>query len=143
MGITKEGSLQGVPQNNAVAERNNRDILDGARVALIHAGLPTVFWPFAGPCYCVLTNTDMYDSSGTLLADGSPWCRRHGEEFKGLRLPFGTEVIFLPANTKSDIDVRKWDGTGHPGVFAGYKIEPGYVWGGGLFGLVVRRNDQG
>ena len=50
-------SLPGAPQNNAMAERNNRDIIDGARASMIQAGFPSCFWPFAGPRCCILDNT--------------------------------------------------------------------------------------
>ena len=36
--------MPGVPQNNAVVERANRDVLEGIRTILVRAGLPDCFW---------------------------------------------------------------------------------------------------
>ena len=46
-------------KNNANIERVNRDILDGTRTALVPAGTPGCFWPFAGPTYCHNDNIDV------------------------------------------------------------------------------------
>eukprot|EP00972_Heterocapsa_arctica_P086501 12750586-Heterocapsa_arctica.AAC.1 len=51
-----------------------------------------------------------------------------GEESKAIRAPFGCEVIFYPSATKTADATAKWEGTGIAGVFAGYKITPGYSW---------------
>ena len=76
--ILHEPSLLGVPQNNAVAERNNLDILDETRAALIQAGFPSCFWPFAAPRGCFLDNTRFKDEWGDPIVGGSAWAKAHG-----------------------------------------------------------------
>ena len=43
LGIVHELSLPGVPQNNAVVERTNLDVLEGKRTCLVCAGLAQCF----------------------------------------------------------------------------------------------------
>jgi len=121
--IMPHNSLPGVPQNNAVAERLNRDTLEGARTALMQAGLPACFWSFAAPHYCMMENTHFTHE------DHSPWYKTHGDEFHGERIPFGAKVIFKPAETK-DVGRSKFEPTSRIGVFAGYELAPGYTWSG-------------
>ena len=51
--IVPDQSQPGVPQNNAVSERLVQDVLEGARTALVRAGLPPCFWEFACRHYCM------------------------------------------------------------------------------------------
>ena len=88
--IMPHNSMPGEPQTNAVAERNNGDILEGTRAALIRAGLPPAFWPYAAEHYCMMENTHFTEDSD------SPWCKTHGAEFGGQHIPFGAKVIFRP-----------------------------------------------
>ena len=126
LGIIYEHSQPGRPQNNSIAERTDLDILEGTRTALINAGFPECFWPFAAPHFCFLDNTSTLRSDGTVDPDGSPYNKAHGGgELKVTRLPFGCEVIFLPTRTKGQPH-EKWGGTGEVGVLAGYHMEPGY-----------------
>ncbi len=115
-------SQPGVPQNNGVIERTNLDVRAGATACLSQAGLPRSFWSFAVPYYCLLHDTD------TRLG-ASCYFRAFGERFPGLRIPFGCKVSFLPAPTKQCHD-GKWEPKLVLGVFAGYKIRPGYTWQG-------------
>jgi hypothetical protein len=118
--LVHERSQPGVPQNNAIIERTNQDIVTGTIASLVQAGLPPCFWSFAASCYCMLDNTD--------YAKGpSPWALTHGEEFGGLRVPFGTKVTFRPSPTKRT-QPGKWDPPTSTGVFAGYVLKPGYNW---------------
>ena len=55
------------------------------------------------------------------------------DEPKVKRLPFGCEVIFIPAKTKVRDTPGKWEAVGIPGVIAGYRMKPGYLWGGEYF----------
>ena len=124
MKILHEGSQPGVPQTNAVIERTNQDIVCGARSCLDAAGLPPCFWSFAAPCYCLLEN------KAPKLADVgvSSWFKNHNAEFEGLRVPFGCKVIHMPSDTKSTTEKGKWDAPTSVGVFAGYRMKPGYTW---------------
>ena len=46
----RETSLPSKPQNNAIAERNNKDILQGTRTTLIQAGLPPCVLAYGRTC---------------------------------------------------------------------------------------------
>ena len=79
------------PMNNAVIERANGDILEGARANLIRAGHPVAYWPFAAEHYCMMENIH--------FAPGveSAWSKTHdGCELEGKAIPFGAKVIFGP-----------------------------------------------
>ena len=45
--ITLEKSQPGVPQNNDVSERTVQDVLYGASIVMVRAGLPPCSWEFA------------------------------------------------------------------------------------------------
>ena len=79
LGIVHELSLPGVPQNNAMVERTNLDVLEGTRPCLVCAGLPQCFWPFAAPQFCFLDNTSCYGADGKILEGGSNYARAHGK----------------------------------------------------------------
>ena len=59
----------------------------------------------------------------------TPWQLTHGEDFDGLRLPFGCQVAFKPNPTK-DMESHKMVGDTVDGIFAGYELGPGYTWTG-------------
>ena len=117
--------------NNSKIERTNLDVLEGTRCALIQAGLPECFWPFAAPHYCFLENTSKIDHQGNVYPDGSPYRVAHDSDEPNVkRLPFGCEVVFIPSSTKTRDAPTKWEGVAIPGVIAGYRMGPGYKWGG-------------
>ena len=127
LGIPHEGAQAGVPQTNGFAERTNGLVLMMTRTALIAAGLPNNFWPYASRCVCFNHNTDWSE-------DESPWQKAHNKgECDAQRLPFGCLVWFLRSNTKAhekEKRVPKWGGRGVPGIFAGYRMAPGCAWSG-------------
>jgi len=88
---------------------------------MIEAGVPPCFWSYACPCFCVNYNTEK-------IKDESPWHSLWDHEFPGARFPFGSAVIFQP--TSQRVEGARWDAPGRIGVFAGYKIHPGYSWHG-------------
>eukprot|EP00972_Heterocapsa_arctica_P112955 16434634-Heterocapsa_arctica.AAC.1 len=130
LGILREPSRPGVPQSNAKIVRTNLDILEGTRTTMIHAGLPECFWPFAAPHFCFIDNTNTLGRNGKPNPEGSSWFLAKGSESTAIRLPFGCEVIFYPSSTKISDAPAKWEGAGIAGVFAGYRIKPGYNWNG-------------
>ena len=51
--------------------------------------------------------------------DVSAWCKLHGSEFKGEKIPFGTLVYFKPSGARVNEQAHKFDPKGIPGAFAG------------------------
>ncbi len=61
--------------------------------------------------------------------EASPWMKKYGEEFDGLKLPFGCKVTFVPSPTKGEKPGRREPLT-KTGVFGGYIMAPGGKWTG-------------
>ena len=122
LNIMPKNSVPGRPQTNAVIERANRDILEGIRTSLVRAGLPACFWTFACFHYCLADNI-AHGPDGS-----SPWLKTHGYPFTGELVPFGAAVIYKPTPVQ-DVAISKMEPSTRVGIFAGYKIEPGYKWG--------------
>ena len=121
--IPLDHSLPGLPKNNSLAERTNQEIINTVATALLHAGLPAQYWPFA--LNCVVQNLNIEDVEG----DGhSAWKNMTGEEFKGKAIPFGAKVYFKPTDTREKTYSHKFDPKGIPGVFAGYVVTVGQGW---------------
>ena len=115
LGIVHELSLPRVPQNNAMVERTNLDVLKGTCTCLVCAGRPLCFWPFAAPHFCFPDNTSCSCADGKILEGGSNYARAHGKgEPKVCRLPVGCEIIFVPQDTKK-LAHGKWEGSGEVG----------------------------
>ncbi|GJW95901.1 ribonuclease H-like domain-containing protein [Tanacetum coccineum] len=55
-GITKEFSVARTPQQNGVAERRNRTLIQAARIMLANSKLPTTFWVEAVNTACYIQN---------------------------------------------------------------------------------------
>lgn len=55
-GITRHFTVKGTPQQNGVAERMNRTLLEKARCMRLNAGLPKSFWAEAVNYACFVTN---------------------------------------------------------------------------------------
>ena len=88
-------STPGIHKSNGIIERCNQDVLDGSRVSCCTGGLPGCFWSYASPCYTHLENiTEDPDT------ENCAWNLRFNEWFKGLAIPFGFGIFFLPAPTK-------------------------------------------
>ncbi|GJV00876.1 putative ribonuclease H-like domain-containing protein [Tanacetum coccineum] len=60
-GIKREYSIARTPQQNGVAERRNRTLIEAARTMLADSKLPTTFWAEAVSTACTVSN----DSAGT------------------------------------------------------------------------------
>ena len=132
--IKSEFSQPGVPRNSAMIERTIGDILEGARTLLRTAGLPAMFWIWAAMCCCFHENVGIED------ADDTPWFLTHTEHRKGMRLPFGCAVRYLPNRTRKEKKKKnkgnlvykdkqaKWDARSRLGIFVGYDMHPGYSW---------------
>ncbi|CAE7749097.1 GIP [Symbiodinium sp. CCMP2456] len=86
--IPVDHSLPGHPKNNSLAERTNQVGINTVATALLHAGLPAQYWPFA--LNCVTHNLNIEDVEG---GGDSAWKRMTGEDFKGKEIPFGAKVF--------------------------------------------------
>ncbi|GJY37364.1 putative ribonuclease H-like domain-containing protein [Tanacetum coccineum] len=91
-GIKREFSVARTPQQNGVAERKNRTLIEAARTMLADSKLPTTFWVEAVNTACYVSNKKVF------------------------MRPFGCPVTIL--NT---IDHQgKFDGKADEGLFVGY-----------------------
>ncbi|GJU91843.1 putative ribonuclease H-like domain-containing protein [Tanacetum coccineum] len=113
MGIKREFSVARTPQQNGVAERKNRTLMDAARTMLADSKLPTTFWAEA-------VNTACYVQNRVLVI--KPHNKTPYELFLGRKpalsfmRPFGCPVTIL--NTLDHLG--KFDGKADEGFFVGY-----------------------
>ena len=63
-----------------------------SRTLLLQAGFEPKWWPYAVKAACFGHNI----SGG----DQSPYFRRHGLEFGGIRIPFGAMIDYYPSEVK-------------------------------------------
>ncbi|GJV73252.1 ribonuclease H-like domain-containing protein [Tanacetum coccineum] len=114
-GIKREFSVARTPQQNGVAERKNRTLIEAARTMLADSKLPTTFWAEA-------VNTACYVQNRVLVI--KPHNKTPYELFLGRKLalsfmrPFGCHVTIL--NTIDHLG--KLDGKVDEGFFVGYSI---------------------
>ena len=123
LGIPHGTSTPGRPQTNGVAERAVRSVVEGTRTCLEHAGFPPSFWPLACRHFTFAANVAIKEGD-------SPWNLRHQKgQFKGPLIPFGCLVDFmqLPPLVSGQ---AKFAPKATPGLFLGYHLLPGGLWGG-------------
>ncbi|GJV97754.1 putative ribonuclease H-like domain-containing protein, partial [Tanacetum coccineum] len=114
-GIKKEFSVARTPQQNSVAERRNRTLIEAARTMLADSKLPTTFWAEA-------VNTACYVQNRVLVV--KPHNKTPYELFRGrtpalsFMRPFGCHVTIL--NTLDYLG--KFDGKSDEGFFVGYSM---------------------
>ncbi|GJU05927.1 putative ribonuclease H-like domain-containing protein [Tanacetum coccineum] len=112
-GIKREFSVFRTPQQNGVAERKNRTLIEAARTMLADSKLPTTFWAGA-------VNTACYVQNRVLVI--KPHNKTPYELFLGRKpalnfmRPFGCPVTIL--NTIDHLG--KFDGKADEGFFVGY-----------------------
>nr|GEW24378.1 retrovirus-related Pol polyprotein from transposon TNT 1-94 [Tanacetum cinerariifolium] len=112
-GIKREYSVARTPQQNKVAKRRNRTLIEVARTMLADSKLPTTFWDKA-------VNTACYVQTRVLMV--KPHFMTPYEMFKGrsaalsFMRPFGCHVTIL--NTLDQLG--KFDGKSNEGIFIGY-----------------------
>ncbi|GKC29780.1 putative ribonuclease H-like domain-containing protein [Tanacetum coccineum] len=113
--IKREFSVARTPQQNRVAERKNRTLIEAARTMLANSKLPTTFWDEA-------INTACYVQNRVLVI--KPHNKTPYELFLGKKLalsfmrPFGCLVTIL--NTIDHLG--KFDSKADEGFFVGYSI---------------------
>nr|GEV33306.1 retrovirus-related Pol polyprotein from transposon TNT 1-94 [Tanacetum cinerariifolium] len=114
-GIRREFSVARTPQQNGVAERKNRTLIEVARTMLVDSKLPTTFWAEAVNTACYVQNRVLvikpYNKTPYELFLG----RKHALSFMR---PFGCSVTIL--NTLYHLS--KFDGKFDDRFFVGYFI---------------------
>nr|GEZ51871.1 hypothetical protein [Tanacetum cinerariifolium] len=113
--IRREFSNARTPQQNGVAERMNRTLIEAARTMLADAKLPVTFWAEAVNTACYVQNRVLVNKS----QNKTPY-----ELFNsripaiGFLRPFGYHVMIL--NTLDHLG--KFDAKGDEGYFVGYSL---------------------
>nr|GEU75945.1 putative ribonuclease H-like domain-containing protein [Tanacetum cinerariifolium] len=114
-GIRREYSVVRTPQQNGVAERTNKTLIEAARTILAGSKLPTTFWDEAVSTACYVHNR-------VLIV--KPHNKTPNELFRGIKptlsfmKPFGCHVTIL--NTLDNLG--KFDGKSDEGFFVGYSL---------------------
>ncbi|GJS63508.1 putative ribonuclease H-like domain-containing protein [Tanacetum coccineum] len=114
-GVKKEFSATRTPQQNSVAERRNRTLIEAARTMLADSKLPTTFWSEA-------VNTACYVQNRVLVV--KPYNKTTYELFRGrthalsFMRPFGRHNTII--NTLDYLG--KFDGKSNEGFFVGYSM---------------------
>ncbi|GJR25694.1 putative ribonuclease H-like domain-containing protein [Tanacetum coccineum] len=114
-GILRQFSVARTPQQNGVAERRNKTLIEAARTMLADSKLPTTFWAEA-------VNTACYVQNRVLVVkphNKTPYELFHGRTpTLSFMRPFGCPVTIL--NTIDHLD--KFDGKADEGFFIGYSL---------------------
>ncbi|GJR97877.1 putative ribonuclease H-like domain-containing protein [Tanacetum coccineum] len=114
-GIKREYSVARTPQQNGVAERRNRTLIEAARTMLADSKLPTTFWAEAVSTACYVQNRVLVVK---------PHNKTPYELFRGFKpalsfmRPFGCHVTIL--NTLDSLG--KFDGKSDEGFLVGYSL---------------------
>ncbi|GJR69232.1 ribonuclease H-like domain-containing protein [Tanacetum coccineum] len=114
-GIKREFSVARIPQQNRVAERKNRTLIEAARTMLADSKLPTTFWAEA-------VNTACYVQNKVLVT--KPHNKTPYELFLGRKPALGfMRPLRCPIIILNIVDhLGKSDGKADEGFFVGYSI---------------------
>nr|GEX02601.1 ribonuclease H-like domain-containing protein [Tanacetum cinerariifolium] len=114
-GIKREFSVSRTPQQNGVAERRNRTLMEAARTMLVDSKLPTTFWAEAVRTACYVLNralvTKPHIKTPYELIRGRP-------PLTDFMKPFGCLVTIL--NTRDNLG--KFEGKANEEYFVGYSV---------------------
>ncbi|GJV91269.1 retrovirus-related pol polyprotein from transposon TNT 1-94 [Tanacetum coccineum] len=114
-GIKREFSVARTPQQNRVAKRKNRKLIEAARTMLADSLLPTTFWAKAVNIVCYVQNRVLV----TKPHNKTPYELLHGRPPSiSFMRPFGCPVTIL--NTL--VPLGKFDGKDDEGFLVGYSI---------------------
>ncbi|GJV90189.1 putative ribonuclease H-like domain-containing protein [Tanacetum coccineum] len=114
-GIKREFSVARTPQQNGVAERKNRTLIEAARTMLADSLLPTTFWAEAVSTACYVQNRVLV----TKPHNKTPYELLHGRPPSiSFMRPFRCPVTIL--NTLDPLG--KFDKKADEGFFVGYSI---------------------
>ncbi|GJT85399.1 putative ribonuclease H-like domain-containing protein [Tanacetum coccineum] len=114
-GIKREFSVARTPQQNGVAERKNRTLIEAARTMLADSKLPTTFWAEA-------VNTACYVQNRVLVI--KPHNKTPYELFNGRPPIISFMRLFrCPVTILNTLDhLGKFDGKANEGFFVGYSV---------------------
>nr|GEV88084.1 retrovirus-related Pol polyprotein from transposon TNT 1-94 [Tanacetum cinerariifolium] len=113
--IKKEFSVPRTPQQNGIAERKNRTLIEAARTLLADSLLPIPFWAEAVNTACYVQNRVLV----TKPHNKTPYELLHGRTPSiGFMRPFGCLVTIL----NNQDSLGKFDGNVDEGVLVGYSI---------------------
>ncbi|GJX32910.1 putative ribonuclease H-like domain-containing protein [Tanacetum coccineum] len=114
-GIKREFSVARTPQQNGVAERKNRTLIEATRTMLVDSKFPTTFWAEAVNTACYVLNRVLiikpHNKTPYELIRGRP-------PLIDFMKPFGCPVTIL--NTRDHLG--KFDGKADEGFFVGYSV---------------------
>nr|GFA37322.1 retrovirus-related Pol polyprotein from transposon TNT 1-94 [Tanacetum cinerariifolium] len=114
-GIKREFSNARTPQQNGVAERRNRTLIEAARTMLADAKLPVTFWAEAVNTACYVQNRVLVNKSH----NKTPYELFNGRSPAiGFFKPFGCHVMIL--NTLDNLG--KFEEKRNEGYFIGYSM---------------------
>ena len=113
MGIERQVTVARTPQQNGVAERANRTIMEAARAMLRAAGLPLSFWEYAVMAAVYLRNR----SPTKALTDATPYEAWRGDK-SHLRVFDCRAYMHVDKTKRSKLQPRSI-----PVVFVGYAAE--------------------
>ncbi|GJR82024.1 putative ribonuclease H-like domain-containing protein [Tanacetum coccineum] len=114
-GIKREFSVARTPQQNGVAERKNRTLIEAARITLADSKLPTTFWAEAVNTVCYVQNRVLVIKPH----NKTPYELFHGRTPSlSMMRPFGCPITIL--NTLDHLG--KFDGKADEGFFIGYSV---------------------
>ncbi|KAJ9543926.1 hypothetical protein OSB04_023633 [Centaurea solstitialis] len=115
-GIERQFSAPRTPQQNGVAERRNRTLIEAARTMLADSKLPITFWAEAVNTACYVQNrVHVVKSKGKTPYE----LFKNKKPFIGFFIPFGCPCSIL--NTKTHLG--KFDSKADDGFFVGYSIQ--------------------
>ncbi|GKA04178.1 putative ribonuclease H-like domain-containing protein [Tanacetum coccineum] len=114
-GIKREYSVAKTPQQNGVAERRNRTLIEAARTMLADSKLPTTFWAEAVSTTCYVQNRVLVVKPHNKTPYELFRCFKPALSFMR---PFGCHVTIL--NTLDSLG--KFDGKSDKGFFFGYSL---------------------
>ncbi|GJV85217.1 putative ribonuclease H-like domain-containing protein [Tanacetum coccineum] len=123
-GIKREFSVARTPQQNGVAERRNKTLIEAARTMLVDSKLPTTFWAKAVNIACYVLNRVLVIKPH----NKTPYELIHGRTpLIDFMKPFGCPVTIL--NTRDHLG--KFDGKANEGFFVGFLENTPNVTGNG------------
>nr|GFB44775.1 putative ribonuclease H-like domain-containing protein [Tanacetum cinerariifolium] len=108
-GIKREFSNARTPQQNGVAERRNRSLIEAARIMLADAKLPVTFWAEAVNTACYVQNKTFQRKSTVRSQYRAPWVPPVNRNFPPVNRKFSTgDRNFPTVNKKFSTASRKF-----------------------------------